>query len=177
MRTDLIDQTRPRHATVLLRHTLPGGPWHLDWLTDSRPAGAGGVPTAVDPDERRLVSFRLPTWPSGAGVLDAVEMVPHRAHYLRYEGDLGTGRGHVQQIARGWVLSDLRHSGATPFGDVGSAAVNALCWSVCWSFGGEVEGVWEVVAEAVGAIVGAERTWRMNFRSLTTDSAWCVDRW
>ncbi len=81
-------------TTVLLRHTLPDGTWHYDWLfepSDDAPA---------------LHSFRVlvridatdpPT------VFEAVPTQPHRPHYLTYEGPVSGDRGSVSRVARGAI--------------------------------------------------------------------------
>lgn len=81
--------------TVLLRHTVPDGSSHVDWMIDL----AG--------DERQpLVTFRL------AARLDdldpgmsaeATRIADHRRHYLDYEGPLSGGRGEVRRLASGRV--------------------------------------------------------------------------
>lgn len=82
---------------VLLRHELPDGSWHFDWLMD--PGGAG-----QDPDERRLIAFRTPQPPESvdASRFVARRMPDHRLLYLEFEGPLsGTGRGAVQRVIAG----------------------------------------------------------------------------
>ncbi len=96
-------------AWVLLRHDLPDGSWHLDWLLEPPPApGALSRLTSANPNERSLISFRLPAtlganWrPDVPGIITfTAEMLPpHRRHYLTYEGDIGGGgRGRVSRIA------------------------------------------------------------------------------
>jgi hypothetical protein len=79
--------------TVQLRHVLPDGSWHIDWMM------------AVDAARARpLVTFRLPrpVHELGAGESLAIERIgDHRPAYLEYEGDIGGGRGVVRRIAQG----------------------------------------------------------------------------
>jgi hypothetical protein len=91
------DTSRGPCPTVMLRHELPGGQWHVDWMI------------ARDPDgQRPLLSFRL-----GRSLLDlapdeAIAVVPiqdHRAAYLEYEGPISGDRGRVSRIAAGRVLA------------------------------------------------------------------------
>lgn len=82
--------------TVLLRHELPDGSWHVDWMI-ARDAAA----------DSPLITFRLPE------PLDAVEpgrtlmaerIGEHRAAYLRYEGAVSGNRGHVTRLRFGTVV-------------------------------------------------------------------------
>ena len=90
---------------VVLRHELPDGSWHFDWLLD--PGGP-----REHPDERRLVSFRTlerPDLCGGAG-FEARQMPDHRLLYLDFEGELsGSGRGRVARIVHG--LCELHRAG------------------------------------------------------------------
>lgn len=80
---------------VQLRHDLPDGDWHVDWMI------------ATDADgEGPLVAFRVPDaldrLPAGREIL--IERIgPHRPHYLDYEGPLSGGRGYVTRLAHGEV--------------------------------------------------------------------------
>jgi hypothetical protein len=81
--------------TVLLRHELPDGSSHVDWM--------------IAPDEdAKLITFRLerPVHALAPGeVLRAERIGEHRRLYLEHEGPLPgeTDRGSVQRIARGSV--------------------------------------------------------------------------
>lgn len=80
-------------AWVLLRHELPDGSWHYDWLVES-----SGMS-----DDAGLISFRLGpeiAWPPTNG-FEAIRMAPHRRMYLDYEGTISGGRGRVSREARG----------------------------------------------------------------------------
>lgn len=104
--------------TVLLRHTLPDGSHHFDWMIEA--------PLAR---ERRLVTFRAdsaailsrpprppetprlqtpppPTGPhpepvSPPAALSITSIGDHRAAYLEYEGEMAGGRGVVERVACG----------------------------------------------------------------------------
>lgn len=87
--------------TVLLKHTMPDGPWHYDWLLardgDDEGAGAGPVISfRVDLDIRRrsLAAF------------NAIRLPDHRPQYLTYEGEISEGRGAVERIAAGRCFVD-----------------------------------------------------------------------
>lgn len=88
--------------TVLLRHDLPDGTHHFDWLIEPEPAGAG----AADPDERALLAWRLPRRPEEAigGEMLVERLAPHRRVYLEYEGPISGGRGVVSRVASGTVV-------------------------------------------------------------------------
>lgn len=86
-------------SSVVLRHTLPDGTAHLDWMIEQADAAAG------------LMTFRLG--------LDADLRVPssiraerigeHRRDYLTYEGAVSGGRGHVERVAR-YGVAELEES-------------------------------------------------------------------
>jgi hypothetical protein len=79
---------------VLLRHTLPDGSWHFDWLFEA----ASGAPA--------LQSFRVMVRIDAAEpppAFDAVATPPHRPLYLTYEGPISGNRGNVTRVARGDV--------------------------------------------------------------------------
>lgn len=77
---------------VLLRHELPDGTWHHDWMLED----------PGDPDGR-LLTFRLDAsvaWPPRGG-FEATRLGAHRREYLSYEGEISGGRGIVRRVARG----------------------------------------------------------------------------
>ena len=79
--------------SVLLRHDLPDGTWHYDWLIE-REDRLGG---ATDPT---LMTFRVMVRPDEAGGgFDAEHRPDHRRVYLEYEGSVGGGRGNVTRVA------------------------------------------------------------------------------
>jgi len=83
---------------VLLRHDLPGGDFHFDWLID---AGAG----------RGLITFRLGQRFDLGRQVDlgdrrsfvAARLADHRRRYLDFEGPISGGRGRVVRLAHGSV--------------------------------------------------------------------------
>ncbi|MEM7228079.1 MAG: hypothetical protein AAF432_04610 [Planctomycetota bacterium] len=83
--------------TVQLRHTLPDGTWHIDWML------------AMDMNDSPLRTFRLPAplhvMPADTSM--ALESLPdHRRAYLEYEGPISGDRGEVKRIATGvWAVS------------------------------------------------------------------------
>jgi len=82
-----IGQTR----CVLLRHTLPNGDSHLDWM--------------IEVDHGPLVSFRVAIGVNPLADLSfqAERIGDHRREYLDYQGPISGGRGGVVRIATGTV--------------------------------------------------------------------------
>ena len=83
---------------VLLRHELPDGSWHHDWMfehpssVDAAAAASGG-----------LITFKLDSsvhWPPGAK-FEAERLADQRREYLEYEGPISGGRGAVRRVAAG----------------------------------------------------------------------------
>jgi hypothetical protein len=108
--------------TVVLRHEMPDGTWHLDWMLERD-----------SPDERRLVTFRTrePVHESGVERFQAERIRDHRAVYLEQEGAVPGDRGVVQRLGSGrlrWLRLDgeamslLVDFGAGECGWVGSPA-------------------------------------------------------
>ncbi len=85
------------HPTVLLSHELPDGSRHVDWMIARDPRGRG-----------RLITYRLPrrldNLPDGEK-LTAEEIGLHRSVYLEYEGPVSRGRGRVERLCAGRVVS------------------------------------------------------------------------
>jgi hypothetical protein len=77
---------------VLLRHDMPGGESHFDWLIDP---GAG----------RGLITYRVTQRIDGGGLtgLEGVRIGDHRRRYLDYEGPISGGRGSVVRLAGGSI--------------------------------------------------------------------------
>lgn len=81
-------ETLPRR-TVLLRHDLPDGSHHFDWMLETDANGP-------------LVTFRLDRDISqDAGPFVAEPLGDHRRRYLDYEGPISGDRGSVTRIAEG----------------------------------------------------------------------------
>lgn len=79
----------PRAA--LLRHDLPDGSSHFDWMIQRR----GG-------DDAPLVTFRVGVRIDLAPPrFDAERIGDHRAAYLDLEGEVSGGRGRVTRVAEG----------------------------------------------------------------------------
>ncbi|MFG0274286.1 MAG: hypothetical protein ACF8QF_04435 [Phycisphaerales bacterium] len=81
---------------VLLKHSLPDGPWHYDWLLarDGDNTGAGAGP---------LISFRVDVdlRQRSLAAFTAQRRADHRSEYLTYEGEISGGRGRVERIDAG----------------------------------------------------------------------------
>jgi len=104
---DLADPGFPRPGTeaptVQLRHDMPDGSSHVDWLIGRDDSG-----------ESRLLTFRLPAPlgdldPARTHVIERI--ADHRPKYLTYEGAITGGRGEVDRIASGravWRRSEPR---------------------------------------------------------------------
>jgi hypothetical protein len=76
--------------TVLLRHDLPDGSGHYDWLLEC-------------PGRTGLTAFRVAERIDRADCseFEAERMADHRREYLTYEGPVSGGRGGVVRLARG----------------------------------------------------------------------------
>lgn len=92
--------------TVLLRHELPDGSWHYDWMLELPPDTKGHPGEPEDQDARRLMTFRLESRPDepGAWPLRGERLADHRVAYLTYEGEVSGGRGWVRRAARGTYI-------------------------------------------------------------------------
>jgi len=82
----------PAARVALLRHTLPDGKWHFDWLLQHDP----------DPNAR-AATFRLTDPVHQLDRADGtLERLPdHRSRYFEYEGPISGGRGAVVRVAAG----------------------------------------------------------------------------
>ena len=89
--------TTPGWPTVLLAHKLPDETSHVDWMIASEPSG-----------REPLVTFRLARrvdeMAAGQRLL-AHRIDDHRPAYLTYEGPVSVGRGTVERLTRGTVVS------------------------------------------------------------------------
>lgn len=85
--------------TVLLRHDLPDGSWHYDWLIAPHPS----------PEPRGLICFRV--WEridsDEVRQFRAERLADHREMYLDYEGPVSGGRGTVTRVAEGKVKVEV----------------------------------------------------------------------
>lgn len=84
--------------SVVLRHDLPDGSHHFDWLLEPTPGAAFLIAFRVGVDPSRAL-LGAPE-PALAG-FDGERLPDHRRLYLDYEGDLSGGRGRVARVARG----------------------------------------------------------------------------
>lgn len=84
--------------TALLHHRTPSGS-HYDWLIGQPPdlGGPGGLLWAA-----RVISPSR-HWCS-LGRFDLQGLPPHRRIYLRYEGPISDGRGHVCRVDQGTAV-------------------------------------------------------------------------
>jgi hypothetical protein len=77
---------------VLLRHELPDGSGHFDWLLER-------------PNYPDLLTFRvqerIDQLGPGAAGFAATRLADHRRAYLTYEGPISDGRGSVTRVAAG----------------------------------------------------------------------------
>lgn len=82
-------------TSVLLRHDLPDGSWHYDWMIE-RPGDAA----------RGLVTFRTGMRVDEVvGGFEVERLTDHRRAYLEYEGKVTGGRGTVRRVAEGRVVA------------------------------------------------------------------------
>ncbi|GAB4385840.1 MAG: hypothetical protein Kow0022_13220 [Phycisphaerales bacterium] len=78
---------------VVLRHCLPDGTEHFDWMIERE--------ASLTPDDRTLVTFRTATLPCRADSFEAERIADHRSLYLQHEGVIVGGRGWVTRVAGG----------------------------------------------------------------------------
>jgi hypothetical protein len=98
---------------VLLRHELPDGKWHFDWMIETPDRGRG------------LVTFRVGVRVDAAEItqFDGERMGMHRPEYLTYEGPVSGGRGVVRRVAEGLVAEVVDREGEIEVrGDFGGCA-------------------------------------------------------
>ncbi|MBL0921221.1 MAG: hypothetical protein IBJ10_03725 [Phycisphaerales bacterium] len=83
--------------TVLLKHTLPDGTWHYDWLIarDGDEDGTGAGPTIAFRVDERIDA------PGSHGEIVVDRLTDHRPLYLTYTGPVSDGRGSVERLAEG----------------------------------------------------------------------------
>lgn len=83
--------------TVLLRHELPDGTHHLDWML------------AIDDGlESPLMTFRADRRIDALAAGERLELArigDHRRVYLQYEGPISGGRGEVSRVRSGRIES------------------------------------------------------------------------
>jgi hypothetical protein len=87
--------------TVVIRHNLPDGSHHFDWMI-------ARDETAKNP----LITFRMNDRVDNLPDDDsspAQRISDHRPEYLEYEGPVSGNRGHVQRARTGLVHHVTRH--------------------------------------------------------------------
>ncbi len=92
---------------VLLRHDLPDGSWHFDWMLERATAADAG-----------LLTFRLEERPEAVGVGGTIageRLGVHRREYLTYEGEVSGGRGRVTRAAAGRCAVTRDEAGVVEF--------------------------------------------------------------
>jgi hypothetical protein len=77
-------------ATVLLRHDLPDGTSHFDWMVQRAP-GQGLITFRV----QERIDLQSPQ------VFTCERLPDHREVYLEYEGPISGGRGRVERMEAG----------------------------------------------------------------------------
>jgi len=111
---------------VLLRHTLPNGDEHLDWLI-AREAAQGP-----------LASLRLPNWPLLEGDTVEVEVAPdHDGTWLERQGVVSQGRGTACRIDQGMLQRCLE-------------TAQGLHMEVCWAAMGSQ---WVLLSESASGFL------------------------
>jgi hypothetical protein len=83
--------------TIVLKHELPDGTTHFDWLLGVDPLG-----------EKPLISFRTKERPDQITESRWNELEPrpdHRPEFLHIEGSLGDDRGVVTRMAKGKIFA------------------------------------------------------------------------
>jgi hypothetical protein len=108
--------------TVQLRHDLPDGSSHIDWLIDLDPVREGSLATFRL--ERRVDDL------CAGEVLTAERLADHRRLYLDYEGPVSDGRGVVRRLASG------RIEALQTLGDLWALVV-------CWAPADEPTALWQ----------------------------------
>lgn len=88
-----------RFPTVLLRHDLPDGTHHFDWML-ARDEHGPLLTFRVDRD------FSLDSEP-----FEAEPIGDHRRAYLEYQGSISGGRGSVVRVAKGRCSTTLGGDG------------------------------------------------------------------
>lgn len=84
--------------TVLLRHALPDGSVHWDWLIQPPDAATS------DPVPTFRLEHSFANTP-GADGIRAERIADHRPMYLDYEGPVSRNRGMVRRVWEGRVLA------------------------------------------------------------------------
>jgi hypothetical protein len=114
---------------VLLRHELPDGSGHFDWLLDR-----SGRPDLL----AFRVQERIDQLGQGARGFTATRLADHRRAYLTYEGPVSGGRGAVTRVAEGTCEVQEGPDGFRILGSFGQGALvfegHALDSGGAWRF-------------------------------------------
>lgn len=114
MPTPALPPLAPGCRCALLRHDLPDGTSHIDWLIE--PAQTANV-HRDDPERRDVLTFRVDGRPDTLQVgqtIRAERIADHRRMYLTYEGPVPGDRGQVARVRAGHVLAcETRADGTT----------------------------------------------------------------
>ncbi len=89
---------------VLLKHDLPDGTSHFDWLIERDVIGQQRTDVrGRDGDERCLIAFRVldRVDVEKVATFSADRMEDHRYAYLEHQGAVNGGRGSVARVASG----------------------------------------------------------------------------
>jgi hypothetical protein len=109
---------------VLLRHELPDGSWHFDWMLERPPWGE----VRKSSEDRCLATWRVMERVDrlrAAGTRVAGEtLADHRRVYLWHDGAVG-GEVAGMELFTGWLKARLAGGGSSPI---------AACW---WCAGGD----------------------------------------
>ena len=89
--------------TVLLRHDLPDGSHHFDWMIGQNREGT--LPLITFRLDQGL-GLRLDELPAGHSV-GAQRIADHRSLYLSYEGPIKDDRGIVRRLCGGHITAEL----------------------------------------------------------------------
>jgi hypothetical protein len=120
---------------VLLRHELPDGPGHFDWLLE-RP----GYPDLMTFRVRERIDLLGPGEPGG---FTATRLEDHRRAYLTYEGPISGGRGSVTRVAEGTCEVQEGPDGVKILGSFGLGMTAYEGHPV--DSAGDSEGIWQFV--------------------------------
>lgn len=136
---------------VLLRHELPDGSWHYDWMMARRPIED---PRGAGP----LLTFRVSERPDEVSVrsLAARRLGDHREAYLAYEGELSGGRGRVSRVATGEARVTERGDGSLMIESRFARGVR--CWIARMETGAGEPDRWRIEAAEGGGVPSSGET-------------------
>lgn len=157
----------PWPTAAVLRHTLPSGAWHYDWLLAER--------QPMHADDRCARAFRVAVRPDQmqAGAKAALEEQPiHRAHYLALAAPtpISGDRGTAEPLAAGTVVGraiddDAREgsaAGGNEIGATGGATGGAAGGEAGSAAGGEASRLASHETVTVEWSAGGRATYRIT---------------